>query len=162
MGTKTKGAKRSAAIERRREVSAGGLVWRRDRAGRIKVVLVKPAGKNAWAIPKGHLEDGETTPEAAIREVREETGLTVADARPLGDISYVYSMRAKPEAPLVRIFKRVHFYLMRVKGGDTSAHDGEIDQVVWVPLDEAARLASYESERALIEKARSILTAERA
>jgi len=152
-----KPSKPAKLIETRHETSAGGLIWRRNRAGRVEVVLIKPAGKEAWALPKGHLKEGESVPQAAIREVREETGLSVAGAEPLGEISYVYSFRDHPQAPLVRIFKRVDFFLMKFRGGDTAAHDAEIDQVAWMELDEAIRRASYQSERELIEKARAIL-----
>jgi 8-oxo-dGTP pyrophosphatase MutT (NUDIX family) len=153
-----KRSKTSANVERRNEISAGGLIWRRDSAGDIEVVLVKPAGKDFWALPKGHLEEGESVPEAAVREVREETGLTVSDVRPLGVISYIFSHHEDPSAPLIRIFKRVHFFLMEMRGGDTSAHDTEIDEVKWMSLDEAIKRASFDNERKLIAKAAEILT----
>jgi len=152
-------SRNSGGVENRREVSAGGLIWRRNRAGAIQVVLVKPAGKDYWAMPKGHLEKGETIVEAATREVREETGLTVSETLPLGQISYVYSFHENGGGPLVRIFKRVHFFLMRSLGGDTSRHDSEIDQVAWIGLDRAMRKASFDSERKLIAKAAALLSA---
>lgn len=154
-------AKRSKGptkVERKNETSAGGLIWRRNRAGDIEVVLIKPAGKDFWALPKGHLEEGESIPEAAVREVREETGLTVSDVRPLGVISYIFSHHENPSAPLIRIFKRVHFFLMEMRGGDTTAHDAEIDEVKWMSLDEAIKSASFDNERKLIAKAAEILT----
>ncbi len=116
-------SKSSASVEIRREVSAGGLIWRRNPVGGIEVVLVKPAGKGYWALPKGHVEKGETICEAAMREVREETGLTVSESQPLGDVSYIYSFHKDGAGPLVRVFKKVHFFLMRLNGGDTSKHD---------------------------------------
>jgi hypothetical protein len=128
-------SKSSARVEIRREVSAGGLIWRRNPAGGIEVVLVKPAGKDYWALPKGHLEQGET------------------------DVSYVYSFHEDATAPLVRVFKKVHFFLMRLKGGDTSNHDSEIDQVAWLDLGEAIRQASFKSESKLISKAATMLPA---
>jgi len=152
-------SKSSARAEIRREVSAGGLIWRRNPAGGIEVVLVKPAGKDYWALPKGHIEKGETIGEAAIREVREETGLTVSESQPLGDVSYVYSFHEDATAPLVRVFKKVHFFLMRLDGGDTSKHDSEIDQVAWLDLGAAIRKASFKSEAKLISKAATILSA---
>ncbi len=145
------------AVERRREVSAGGLIWRRKPRGGFEVVLVRPAGKEYWVLPKGHVEKGESVAQAALREVREETGLTAADAKPLGDISYIFSFHENPGAPLMRVFKSVHFFLMKLKDGDTSAHDAEIDQVAWLDLDEAVRTASFENERQLISKAAAML-----
>jgi 8-oxo-dGTP diphosphatase len=152
----------SAPVGRvRREVSAGGLIWRRSPlANGIEIVLVRPAGKDTWVLPKGHVEPGEGVIEAALREASEESGLLVQPGDPLGEISYIYSWRDKPGETAVRISKRVHFYLMQAHGGDTSMHDGEIDEVKWMPLDEALRRASHKSERELILKARRMLGAE--
>jgi 8-oxo-dGTP pyrophosphatase MutT (NUDIX family) len=149
------------ALEVRREISAGGLIWRRDEgSGEAEVVLVRPAGKGTWVLPKGHLEPGEGVLEAALREASEESGLKVAAGGSLGVVSYVYSWREQPDAPLVRIFKRVHFYLMECIGGDPSAHDREIDEVAWLRLDEALARVSHRSERDLIAKARRMLEPE--
>jgi 8-oxo-dGTP pyrophosphatase MutT (NUDIX family) len=148
-----------SGIKRRREVSAGGLIWRRQSDGSISVVLVRPAGRRTWVLPKGHLEDGETVAQAATREAREESGLTVGAIEPLGEISYVYSARARNGAALTRIFKRVHFFLMEHEGGDPAAHDSETDEVAWLGLDEALARATHPSEQALIAKARTMLGA---
>src|SRR5579863_5067392 len=123
--SKRQGAK--PKIKSRREVSAGGLIWRRRADGSVSVVLVRPAGRSTWVLPKGHLEQGETVAQAATREAREESGLTVGKIEPLGEISYVYSSRERDSATVTRIFKRVHFFLMQHTGGDPSAHDSETD-----------------------------------
>jgi 8-oxo-dGTP pyrophosphatase MutT (NUDIX family) len=150
--------KKRKKFDVRREVSAGGLIWRR-RNSSVEVVLVRPAGKRNWVLPKGHIESGETIIDAALREAREESGLQVKAGEPLGNVSYLYSWRFDPAGPPVRIFKRVHFFLMQCVGGDPSAHDHEIDQVEWVPLDEALSRASHKSERDLIAKAKQMLAA---
>jgi 8-oxo-dGTP pyrophosphatase MutT (NUDIX family) len=155
--SKSKKPGSKAKIKSRREVSAGGLIWRRESDGSIKVVLVRPAGRSTWVLPKGHLEEGETVEQAAVREAREETGLTVGKIEPLGEISYVYSSRERNGTTLTRIFKRVHFFLMEHTGGDPSAHDSEIDEVAWLNFDEALSRATHPSEQALIAKARTML-----
>ena len=147
----------SDGIERRNETSAGGIVWRRGGDGRIEIVLVRPAGKESWTLPKGQPNQGETTIETAARETREETGLEVTPGEQIGTISYVFSVREKPEQPLVRIFKRVHYFLMEPRGGDVSLHDAEMAEVRWVSLDEAEGRASYKSDREIIAKARAML-----
>ena len=162
MGRRKPNSKRPGGkpkVKNRREVSAGGLIWRRDRAGSISVVLVRPAGRNTWVLPKGHIEAGETIEQAARREVREESGFTAGPIEPLGEISYVYSSREKGGAALTRIFKHVHFFLMEHAGGDPSAHDSEIDEVAWLPLDEALARATHRSEQELISKAQEVLGA---
>lgn len=142
----------------RHEVSAGGLIWRRNPdSGAREMVLVRPAGRDRWVLPKGHVESGESVIAAALREAREESGLVVEAGDSLGDVSYVYTWHDTPGGPLVRIFKRVSFFLMRCVGGDPAAHDDEIEQVEWMSFDEALRRASHQSERGIIEKARAIL-----
>ncbi|MGH7933285.1 MAG: NUDIX hydrolase [Candidatus Binataceae bacterium] len=160
MAAKARGNGTRSPARWRREISAGGLIWRRrdhDRA--IEVVLVRPAGRDTWVLPKGHVEPGEGVIEAALREASEESGLEVAAGEPLGEVSYVYSWRDHPDETPVKIYKRVHFFLMECRGGDPSAHDAEIDEVAWMGLDEALARASHRSERGLIQKARDLLFA---
>jgi 8-oxo-dGTP pyrophosphatase MutT (NUDIX family) len=158
MAGRKKDTQQKAPITVRREVSAGGLIWRRHATSQNpEVVLVRPARKETWVLPKGHVEPGETVLDAAIRESTEESGLEVKPGEPLGDVSYVYSWRDRPDGELIRIFKRVHFYLMEYAGGNPSNHDAEIDEVAWFDIDEALRRASHKSERDLVAKARSIL-----
>jgi 8-oxo-dGTP pyrophosphatase MutT (NUDIX family) len=157
--TKSKSGAPAAARRRiplRREVSAGGIVWRSGEHG-IEIAMIRPRGSDAWALPKGHVEKDESTERAAIREVREETGLNVAEVRALGDVAYVFSWRDKRRGTITRVSKQVHFFLMEFADGDTANHDGEIDEVAWVPIDAALDRASYANERVLIEKARAQL-----
>ncbi|MGH7986973.1 MAG: NUDIX hydrolase [Candidatus Acidiferrales bacterium] len=154
--TKAKGAKTKSPSRWRHEISAGGLIWR-ELDGQIEVVLVRPAGRGTWVLPKGHVEPGEGVVEAALREASEETGLIVAAGISLGDVSYVYSWRDLPNEPPIRIFKRVYFFLMECRGGDPTAHDAEIDEVAWMGIAQALTRASHRSERNLIAKARDLL-----
>lgn len=159
MAGKSGEPRRKPTLEVRREVSAGGLIWRRYGDGKIEVVLVRPTGKETWVLPKGHVEPGESVLDAALREAREESGLKVKAGEALGNVSYVYSWRDRPDGRLIRIFKRVHFYLMECVGGDPSDHDAEISQVGWFNFDEAVRRASHKSERDLVAKARELIAA---
>jgi 8-oxo-(d)GTP phosphatase len=154
----TKKKVRKSAFRTLREFSAGGLIWRPSQpGGKAEVVLVRPAGKDTWVLPKGGLEKKETVEEAAMRECREETGFNVTIDQPLGEVAYFYARRESPNAPLYRIFKRVKFYLMRHLGGDASQHDDEIEDVRWFGIDDAVRKASHRNERELIDKARGML-----
>jgi 8-oxo-dGTP pyrophosphatase MutT (NUDIX family) len=142
-----------------RELSAGGLVCRR-RAGRWMVVLVarRPPGRRVlvWGIPKGHVEPGERMVDAALREVREETGLLATVERPLGDVTYWYARR-DGEGRTVRVHKRVRFFLMRWRGGRFADRDAEMDAVRWFALDDAERRVTFANERALLRRARALL-----
>jgi 8-oxo-dGTP pyrophosphatase MutT (NUDIX family) len=151
--------RKPGGVPRRVEISAGGVVWRRSDSGRIEVVLIRPAGGQAWALPKGHVEKDEHVVDAALREVHEETGLEVGNAEKLGDLSYVFSWHDQPGAPLVRIFKRVYFFLMECRGGDPAKHDAEIAEVAWLPIDDAIVGATYDNERGLLKRARDLLAA---
>ncbi len=153
-----KPAKPAGAVEGRHEISSGGIVWRRDPAtGTLQIVMIKPAGKEAWTLPKGQTAKGETLVQTAARESHEETGLDVEPGAQVGQISYIYSWRDTPGGPLVRIFKKVYYFLMEPRGGDLSRHDSEIDEAKWVTLNDAVQLASYRSDREIIEKARAML-----
>ena len=132
-------------------------MWRHAPAGGHQVVLVRPAGRDTWVLPKGHVERGETLSQAALREAREETGARASISEPLGEVSYIFSQRNPEQERPTTIFKRVHFYLMEYQGGALGDHDNEIAEARWVALDEAERLLTHENERRLIARARELL-----
>lgn len=131
-----------------RAVSAGGVVWRRV-ADQIEVLLCGRPAERLWALPKGTPEPGETIEQAALREVREETGVTVETDGVVGDIKYWFS---RPQDG-VRYSKTVHHFLMRPTGGDPGLHDHEFDEVRWVPVGEALKLMSYPNEVRIVRQA---------
>jgi len=136
-------------MKTRSEVSAGGVVYRRV-GDAIEVALAARRtrrGELAWGLPKGEIEPDETAEQAAVREVREETGLEAEIEASLGDIRYFYVWEG------VRIRKAVRFFLMRATGGDVSLHDHEMEDVRWFPLSGALRRAAYRGEREVLERA---------
>ena len=142
-------------METRSEVSAGGVVYRRDAGGGVEVALAARRtrrGQLAWGLAKGAVESGESDDEAAVREVREETGLEAVIQADLGDIRYFYVWEG------VRVRKRVHFFLMLATGGDVSSHDAEMEEVRWFALRAAIKRAAYRGEREVIERAAEHLT----
>jgi 8-oxo-dGTP pyrophosphatase MutT (NUDIX family) len=136
-----------------RELSAGGIVFRRS-GETVEVALIR-TGKR-WALPKGHLEGGESLQQAACREVLEETGLEGEVIAKLGDISYRFSNKRSAGEP-VRIFKRVHFYLLRWTRGVIQGQDYEVDEARWFPLDDALAMLSYPTEKKMMNRAIAII-----
>lgn len=120
-----------------------------------EVALIRPKDRDAWALPKGLIEPGETPEEAARREVHEETGLSGTIAGRIDTIKYSYT--ANWEKPPARVFKIVTFYLLRFTDGNPENHDREVERVEWFPIDEAVRRASYKQEKDVLRKAKQLI-----
>lgn len=133
-----------------REFSAGGVCVRRMR-GRDFVAAVRVKGGTVLALPKGHIDAGETSAEAAAREVREEAGVTGELVEKLGDVRYWYRRDGQ------RVMKNVAFFLFRYRSGSVADHDHEVDSAEWVPLEDAPRLLAYRGERDMASAALSAL-----
>ena len=144
---------RSDGIRTVREVSAGGVMYRKHSDG-IQIALIHV--RNRWGLPKGHVEEGERIEETALREVREETGLEGRVVKKLGDIRYAYRDKTKEGEP-IRIYKRVHFYLLRYVKGDVRDHDHEVDEARWFPMDQVIKNLKFATERKMVHRALSIL-----
>jgi 8-oxo-dGTP pyrophosphatase MutT (NUDIX family) len=146
-------------LSMKREFSAGGVLVRRLKH-RWMVAAIRPAGKQPglWALPKGNIGPGEEPVTTAVREVQEETGAHGKPVEKLGDVRYVYTWSGE------RIFKVVSFFLLRYSGGKLgelppeTAH--EVEEVRWLPLEEAPRLLAYGGERQMAEKALASVQAE--
>ena len=115
-------------------------------------VAIRPRGRSdVWALPKGHIDGRESEQEAAIREVREETGLRVALDTQLGEVSYWF--RADGD----RIFKKVTFFLLSWQSGSPMPQIAEVDEVAWHALEHAADLLTYPGERDMALKAAEVI-----
>lgn len=126
------------------EVSAGGLVLDANRTRGVLIGRRNRQGHLIWSLPKGHVEPGETTEEAARREVREETGITATIERPLGTISFWFTSGDR------RVHKTVHHFVLVAQGGELSDDDVEVEVVEWVPVGDLADRLSYPDERGLL------------
>jgi mutator protein MutT len=129
------------------EISAGGVVVRGD-----ELVVIVPTrraadGRRVLALPKGHVDPGETPAQAAEREVREEAGVQARLVSRLGEVRYWYQREGR------RIPKLVTFFLFDYVAGDPHDHDHEVEEARWMPMTEAARKLSYKGEREMVERA---------
>jgi 8-oxo-dGTP pyrophosphatase MutT (NUDIX family) len=133
------------------ETSAGGLVVDTE-TGRAAVIgRLDRRGRMLWSLPKGHVEQGETVEQAAVREVAEETGIDSAVVAALGSIDYWFVTEDR------RVHKTVHHFLLRAVGGELSDADVEVTEVAWVPLADLPTRLAYADERRLVQRATTML-----
>jgi 8-oxo-dGTP pyrophosphatase MutT (NUDIX family) len=150
--------KRTSGRPRRgqaQELSAGGVVVRGD-----EVVVIVPTrraadGSRVLALPKGHVDPGETAVQAARREVREETGIEAEPRHELGSSRYWYRRGGRT------IAKEVTFFLFEYAGGSTDDHDDEVEDARWLSLADAERELTYVAEREMVTLARTYLASDR-
>ena len=152
-----------------REISAGGVVLRKKDGG-WWIAAIEPADptrvvnttksstrgkpKTVLCLPKGLVDSGEKALEAALREIREETGVTAQPITKLADIKYVY-VRAWGDRQ--RVFKIVSFYLFLYQSGSIDAISDEmrieVAEAKWIPLEDAPKLLAYRGEKQMARKA---------
>jgi 8-oxo-dGTP pyrophosphatase MutT (NUDIX family) len=138
------------------ETSAGGLVIDGidgPADGQVAALIgrVDRRGRMLWSLPKGHIEQGETAEQTAIREVAEETGIQGSVLAALGSIDYWFVTEGR------RVHKTVHHYLMRFLDGELSDEDVEVTEVAWVPLTDLPSRLAYADERKLAEVAGKLI-----
>ncbi|MFZ1137535.1 MAG: NUDIX domain-containing protein [Candidatus Sulfotelmatobacter sp.] len=153
-----------------REISAGGVAIRKEDGAWWVAAIELPVAQAAVAdpgkpavrskpkavlcLPKGLIDPGEKALDAALREVREETGITAVPITKLGDIKYVY-VRSWGDGE--RVFKIVSFYLLRYAAGeiDNISDDMriEVGRAKWVPLADAPQQLAYGGEKQMARQA---------
>ena len=136
------------------QVSAGGVVFRGS-AATPEVAIVHMVPENRWQLPKGLIDKGETSEQAALREVREESGIVADLLAPIETIEYWFT--AVWDGERRRYHKFVHFFLMQYVSGDTTDHDDEVDEARWVTVDEALTTLDFKSEREVVSKAAAMI-----
>lgn len=132
----------------KREFSAGGIVFN-DKG---EVLLINNAAmrdpkKSYWGFPKGHIDPGEKSEEAALREVEEETGIKAEIVKKLGDNGYVYQRDGE------KVFKLVIMFLMRYISGDVKYQEEELLDAQWVSVEAALDKLSFKKDKQFLEKA---------
>ncbi len=140
-----------SAMRIKYEVSAGGLLLRRRDSTYDALLIGRGEPPRIWTLPKGHVEHRESTEQAALREVHEETGCWGEIVTRLSEIAYwFYVGKAKHR-------KSVTFFLMRYLSGDPANHDHEVDDARWFDVAHARKSLKYVNEKRLIDLAMEFL-----
>jgi 8-oxo-dGTP pyrophosphatase MutT (NUDIX family) len=122
--------------------AAGGILWRPGPDGRPEIAVVHRPRYDDWSLPKGKLDDGETHEEAALREVREETGFRCRRGAPAGVTEYA-DAKGRP--------KVVRYWEMEPIAGEFEP-TAEVDELRWLSVPEARRLLTYDHDRELLKR----------
>lgn len=143
----------------KREFSAGGVVYKRLKVqsvgrefdeGEVLWLVVRHSGHGKWIFPKGNVEKGEKSEEAAVRETKEETGVLARVVDRLSETKYFYVLSGE------RIFKTVRFFLMEFIS-ETGDHDSEVSEIAWLFFDEALARLDFGDERKILTEAKARL-----
>jgi len=126
------------------EFSAGGVVLNESSVLLIRTRDLKQ--RDVWTFPKGKLNQGETSPDAAVREVTEETGWRCRIDSELTRSEYWFQRQGQRVKKTVRWFRMVPLE-------QVGSPDHEVEEAVWVPINEAAQRLTYQSDRALLKQA---------
>ena len=157
----------------KRVFSAGGIVLRlrsgstvlRLRSGSTigkgksewEVLVTQHSGHRGWDFPKGHIETGETSEQAALREVEEETGVRARILEKVGQTQYFYfdpPSHEASEGKRQRVFKTVTFFLMEYISEGEATTAFEVSDKVWLPLDEVSSKLTFKDTKKLWEEAK--------
>ncbi|MCC6327504.1 MAG: NUDIX hydrolase [Acidobacteria bacterium] len=142
-----------AAVEKLKtedQYSAGGVAYR-NVDGRLEIAVILTEPERRWQLPKGMIDEGETSEQAAQREVREEAGIDTELVRALDQTEYWYVGNYDGERK--RFHKRVSWFLMKYISGDPADHDHEVAEARWATVREALDLLVFKNEREVVEKA---------
>ncbi|SES68985.1 bis(5'-nucleosyl)-tetraphosphatase [Anaerobranca gottschalkii] len=131
------------------EKSCGAVVYKRVN-GEILFLLLKHSNGGHWGLPKGHVEEGETERETAIREIYEETGVKIAKL--YEDFRYEIEY-----SPMEGVMKKVIYFVAEAEDGELKNQVEEIEQCIWVDYRKALEIVTYENTRQLLAKAEEFI-----
>lgn len=132
--------------------SAGGAVFRRTDDS-FEVALIATKNKTVWTLPKGIIDKDENPEETAVREIKEETGLTTMVIDVLGERSFWFFLKDKN----MKCKKTVKYFLLEYISGNIEDYGWEVDEARWFDIEDALKLVSYKSDMEILQKAKEKL-----
>lgn len=132
--------------------SAGGVIFRK-KGKEFEVALISTKNKTVWTLPKGIIDKGEQPETSAVREIKEETGLTGRIMDTLGDKSYWFYLKDKN----IKCRKTVSYFLLEYISGNIGDYCWEVDEARWFDIEDAIKQVSYKTDREILEKAKEKL-----
>lgn len=127
----------------KREFSAGGMVFN----SKGQVLLTKHSQNKHWSFPKGLIDPGQTSQEAAVREVKEEGGIEAEILDKVGYSKYIYTLNGE------KIFKVVTYFLMKYISGNPKDHDWEVEEAGWYEPKAALKQLTFPQDKKLLKEA---------
>ena len=146
----------SDKVTTKKQVSAGGVAFRKN-GDQTEIALISVGEDRRWQLPKGLVNLNEQPETTALREVREEAGITTDLVELLDTIEYWYVSTNRGQR--VRFHKYVHFYLLRYKSGEVTEHDQEVNEARWVEISQAQAMLAFKSEKEVVKQAQARLAA---
>lgn len=134
----------NGAYTMKSEKSCGAIVLSPDNTNR-KVLLIKHENGGHWAFPKGHVEDGETEVETALREIKEETGLNT-------DLSTAFR-KSVNYSPAPDVMKEVVYFIAFAHTETLEKQDAEVTDFAWMPFNEALQAITYDNDKSILQSA---------
>jgi 8-oxo-dGTP pyrophosphatase MutT (NUDIX family) len=131
------------------EKSCGAIVYRKFH-GNTEILLIRHVKSGYWSFPKGHIEDGETELETAVREIKEETGLDV-----FVDTGFRETVTFSPRRDAQKTV--VYFVAKAARGHDISPQAGEISEIRWVEINKALNHLTYDNDRIIVNRAKAFI-----
>lgn len=127
------------------EKSCGAIVYRKHH-GNLEILLIKHVNSGHWSFPKGHVEEGESEMETAVREIKEETGVDV-----IIDPTFRETVSYFPRKDTQKI---VVYFIAKAKSFDLSPQEDEIAEIRWVDVGCANTVLTYENDKTIVSKAK--------
>ncbi len=140
----------------KRIYSAGGIVIKTNKDGPC-ILVTQHSGHKGWDFPKGHIESGESSQAAALREVEEETGVKAEIIEKVGETKYFYSEPsfAKASKGEEKVFKTVIFFLMKYASEGKATTAFEVSGMEWLPVEEVEEKLTFKDTKELWKNVRS-------